>query len=313
VARVGVPKGTPRRLLAEAVRLEQQVERAAKGPVAVLWAALHRKAAFRMAQVPQANNGSIGRFLDLPERSRKPREEGITHVIDRGASVAAVEGLMETAGESVDIVKLGWGTALVSANLKPKLDCYAAHGVPVMLGGTLTEVAIRQGRLDGLVAWLKELDLHHVEVSDGTLALDSARKCEIISRLAKQFTVFSEVGSKDSRHIMAPYRWVEQIEAELAAGAHKVITEARESGTAGIFRPDGEVRTGLIDEIVHAVDPALLIFEAPRKEQQVWFLLQFGSECNLGNIAPRDVLSLETLRLGLRSETVERFGRDGRA
>jgi phosphosulfolactate synthase len=265
-----------------------------------------------VALVPQASDGRIGGFLDLPERSRKPRESGITHVIDKGLSVAAVEGLIETAGESVDIVKLGWGTALVSSNLKPKLECYAAHGVPVILGGTLTELAIRQGQLDGLASWLKELGLRHVEVSDGTLALESPRKCEIIGRLAEEFTVFSEVGSKDARHIMAPYRWVEQIEAELAAGAQKVITEARESGTAGIFRPNGEVRTGLIDEIVHAVDPQLLIFEAPRKEQQVWFLLQFGSECNLGNIAPQEVLSLETLRLGLRSETVERFALDGR-
>ena len=264
-----------------------------------------------MPQVPKASDGRTSGFLDLPERSRKPRERGITHVIDRGLSVAAIEGLMETAGESVDIVKLGWGTAVVSANLEPKLRCYAANGVPVMLGGTLTEVAIRQGHLDGLVEWLRELGLHQVEVSDGTLALDSARKCEIITQLAQEFTVYSEVGSKDAGYIMAPYRWVEQIEAELAAGAHKVITEARESGTAGIFRANGEVRSGLIDEIVHAIDPNLLIFEAPRKEQQVWFLLQFGPECNLGNIAPQDVLSLETLRLGLRSETVERFSRDG--
>jgi phosphosulfolactate synthase len=260
---------------------------------------------------PGASDGRASDFLDLPERSRKPRERGITHVIDRGLSVAAVEGMLETAGDSVDIVKLGWGTALVSANLAAKLACYAANDIPVILGGTLTELAIRQEQLDGLVAWLHELGLRHVEVSDGTLALQSARKCQIIERLAKDFTVYSEVGSKDVNHIMAPYRWVEQIEAELAAGAKKVIAEARESGTAGIFRPDGEVRTGLIDEIVHAVDPELLIFEAPRKEQQVWFLLQFGAECNLGNIAPQDVLSLETLRLGLRSETVERFARNG--
>ena len=264
-----------------------------------------------MAPVPEASDGRAGGFLDLPERSRKPRERGITHVIDRGMSVAAVEGLMETAGESVDIVKLGWGTAVVSANLGPKLEYYASKGVPVMLGGTLTEVAIRQGHLDGLVEWLKQLGLRHVEVSDGTLVLDSKRKCEIIAQLATEFTVYSEVGNKDASYIMAPYRWVEQIEAELAAGAHKVITEARESGTAGIFRANGEVRSGLVDEIVHAIDPNLLIFEAPRKDQQVWFLLQFGPDCNLGNIAPQDVLSLETLRLGLRSETVERFALDG--
>jgi phosphosulfolactate synthase len=232
-------------------------------------------------------------------------------VIDRGLSVAEVDGLMESTGASVDVVKLGWGTALVSANLQPKLERYAAHDVPVVLGGTLTELAIRQGRVDGLVAWLRELGLRHVEVSDGTLALELGRKCELIARLAGEFTVFSEVGSKDAEHVMAPYRWVEQIEAELAAGAWKVITEARESGTAGIFRADGEVRMGLIDEIAHAVDPQRLIFEAPRREQQVWFLHRFGAECNLGNIAPGDVLSLETLRLGLRSETVERFARGG--
>jgi len=265
-----------------------------------------------VAPVAQPGDGSLASFLDLPARSQKPREHGITHVIDRGLSVAEVDGLMETVGDSVDIVKLGWGTSLVSANLAPKLERYAAHGVPVVLGGTLTEIAIRQGRLAELVAWIKELGLRHVEVSDGTLALDNGRKCEIISELAQELTVFSEVGSKDAHFIMAPYRWVEQIQAELAAGATKVIAEARESGTAGIFRADGEVRTGLIDEIVHAVDPGKLIFEAPRKEQQVWFLLQFGTECNLGNIAPSDVLSLETLRLGLRAETVERFARDGR-
>ncbi|HEY7961594.1 MAG TPA: phosphosulfolactate synthase [Solirubrobacteraceae bacterium] len=246
-------------------------------------------------------------FLDIPERSVKPRERGLTNVIDRGLSVAAVDGLMEAAGASVDVVKLGWGTALVSANLPAKLARYAAHGVPVVLGGTLTELALRQGRIDGLLAWLRELGLRHVEVSDGTLALPSSEKCELIARLSGEFTVFSEVGSKDAERIMAPYRWVEQIEAELRAGAWKVITEARESGTAGIFRADGEVRMGLIDEIAHAVDPERLVFEAPRREQQVWFLRRFGSDCNLGNIAPDDVLSLETLRLGLRSETVECF------
>jgi phosphosulfolactate synthase len=247
-------------------------------------------------------------FLKIPERSAKPRERGLTHVIDRGLSVAEVDGLLEVAGASVDVVKLGWGTSLVTANLAPKLERYAAHGIPVVLGGTLTEVAIRQDRVEGLVAWIRELGLHHVEVSDGTIALPREVKLELIRRLSSEFTVFSEVGSKDAELIMAPYRWVEQIEAELGAGAWKVIAEARESGTAGIYRGDGEVRMGLIDEIAHAVHPDRLIFEAPRKEQQVWFLHRFGAECNLGNIAPGDVLSLETLRLGLRSDTVLRFG-----
>jgi len=232
-------------------------------------------------------------------------------VIDRGLSVAEVDGLLEVAGDAVDIVKLGWGTALVSANLKPKLERYAAHGIPVVLGGTLTELAIRQGRVEGLVAWLHELGLRHVEVSDGTIALEPEVKTYLIRQLSSEFTVLSEVGSKDTDFIMAPYVWVEQIERDLQAGAWKVIAEARESGTAGIYRADGEVRTGLIDEIVHAIDADKLIFEAPRREQQVWLLHRFGTECNLGNIAPDDVLSLETLRLGLRSDTVERFAPGG--
>jgi phosphosulfolactate synthase len=228
-------------------------------------------------------------------------------VIDRGLSIAEVEGLLEVAGACVDIVKLGWGTALVSANLAPKLERYAAHGIPVVLGGTLTEIAIRQGRVDGLVAWLRELGLRHVEISDGTIALEPDYKRGLIEQLSGEFVVLAEVGNKDADFIMAPYVWVEQIERDLQAGAWKVITEARESGNAGIYRADGEPRTGLIDEIAHAIDPDRLIFEAPLRPQQVWLLKRFGTECNLGNIAADDVLSLETLRLGLRSDTVERF------
>jgi phosphosulfolactate synthase len=230
-------------------------------------------------------------------------------VIDRGLSVAEVDNLLEVAGASVDIVKLGWGTAVVTANLRPKLERYAAHDIPVVLGGTLTELAIRQGRVDGLVAWLKELGLRHVEISDGTITIDADVKRELIEKLAASFTVLSEVGSKDAEFIMAPYIWVEQIERDLTAGAWKVIAEARESGTAGIYRANGEVRTGLIDEIAHAIDTDRLIFDAPLQSQQVWLLNRFGTECNLGNIAPVDVLSLETLRLGLRSDTLERFAR----
>jgi phosphosulfolactate synthase len=247
--------------------------------------------------------------IDLPARSRKPRERGLTHVLDRGMSLAQVDGLMEVAGDAVDIVKLGWGTALVTQNLEAKLARYRAHDVPVVLGGTLTELAIRDGRVEELVAWLRELGIGHIEISDGTIALAPERKRELIRRLVGEgLVVMSEVGSKDDTAIMAPYVWVEQIEAELEAGAWKVIAEARETGTAGIFRRDGEVRTGLIDEIAHAVDFDRLVFEAPRKDQQVWFLRRFGAECSLGNIAPEDVLSLETLRLGLRSDTVDPAG-----
>jgi phosphosulfolactate synthase len=244
-------------------------------------------------------------FLELPSRTPKPRECGLTHVLDRGLSLADVDGLIEVAGPSVDIVKLGWGTAVVTGNLMPKLARYAEHGIPVVLGGTLTEVALRQGRIDGLIAWLRELGLRHVEISDGTITLPAIEKRELITRLAREFTVLSEVGSKDLDMIMAPYRWVEEIEAELEAGAWKVIAEAREAGNAGIYRADGEVRMGLIDEIAHAVDPDRMVFEAPRKQQQVFFLRRFGANSNLGNIAPGDVLSLETLRLGLRSDTLD--------
>jgi phosphosulfolactate synthase len=242
-------------------------------------------------------------LLDLPDRSDKPREQGITHVLDRGLSVSEVDGMIEVAGDFVDLVKLGWGTAVATGNLPAKLDRYRAHGIPVVLGGTLTELAIAQGRLDRMIAWVHELGIGHVEVSDGTITIEHDRKLALIERLAQEFVVLSEVGSKDDTRIMAPFRWVEQIEAELAAGAWKVIAEARESGTVGIFRHDGEVRMGLIDEIAHAVSPDKILFEAPRKDQQVWFVRRFGPDVNLGNIAPQEVLSLETIRLGLRSDT----------
>jgi phosphosulfolactate synthase len=173
----------------------------------------------------------------------------------------------------------------------------------VVFGGTLTELAISQGRLDRLIGWLHHLGLGHVEISDGTITLEHERKLELIERLAKEFIVLSEVGSKDDTKIMAPYRWVEQIEQELEAGAWKVIAEARESGTVGIFRHDGEVRMGLVDEIAHVIDPDRILFEAPQKDQQVWFVRRFGADVNLGNIVPEEVLSLETIRVGLRSDT----------
>jgi phosphosulfolactate synthase len=244
-------------------------------------------------------------FIELPSRSAKPREQGITHVLDKGLSIAEVDSLIEVAGGSVDIVKLGWGTALATANLRPKLARYREHGIPVVLGGTLTELAIAQDRLEQLIGWVHELDLAHFEISDGTIALEHARKVEMIARLAEDFTVLSEVGSKDDTGaITPPYRWVEQMSAELQAGAWKVIAEGREAGTAGIFRPTGEVREGLIDEIVHGIDSGRIMFDAPRKHQQVWFVRRFGPDVNLGNILPTDVLPLETLRLGLRSDTL---------
>lgn len=244
-------------------------------------------------------------LLDLPDRTVKPRQDGVTHVLDKGLSVVEVDGLIEVAGDSVDIVKLGWGTALATGNLLPKLERYRAHGIPVVLGGTLTELAIARGRLDELIAWAHDLGLEHFEISDGTISLEHDRKLELIRRLAEEFTVLSEVGSKDDTGaITPPYRWVEMMDKELEAGAWKVIAEGREAGTAGIFRPTEEVREGLIDEIVHGIPPARIMFDAPRKHQQVWFVRRFGPDVNLSNIAPDDVLALETLRLGLRSDTL---------
>src|SRR5450755_1591138 len=242
-------------------------------------------------------------LLKLPSRMTKPRESGITHVLDRGLSVADVDGLVEVSGEYIDFVKLGWGTAVATGNLDAKLGRYREHGIPVMFGGTLTEIAIAQNRLDALVATLHALGLEHIEVSDGTITLDHDRKRELIESLAKEFTVLSEVGSKDETRIMAPFRWVEQIESELEAGAWKVIAEARESGSVGIFRHDGEVRMGLIDEILHAVPAERVLFEAPLKDQQVWFVRRVGPDVNLGNISPEETLSLETIRVGLRADT----------
>ena len=246
---------------------------------------------------------AITDLLDLPPRAAKPRSEGITHVLDRGLSVADVDGLVEVAGEYIDFVKLGWGTAVATGNLEAKLARYKEHGIPAMFGGTLTELAIAQNRLDRFVASLHELGIEHIELSDGTLNIESERKLELIGRLAEEFTVLSEVGSKDDTRIMAPYRWVEHIQSELDAGAWKVIAEGREGGNVGIFRHDGEVRQGLVDEILHAIPADKILFDAPRKDQQVWFVRRLGPDVNLGNITPEDVLSLETIRVGLRSDT----------
>jgi phosphosulfolactate synthase len=242
-------------------------------------------------------------LLKLPPRTTKPRQNGITHVLDSGLSVAGVDGMVEVAGEFIDLVKLGWGTGVVTGNLEAKLARYKEYGIPVMFGGTLTELAIAQDRLDALVARLHDLGLEYIEISDGTINVEHDRKLELISTLAKEFTVLSEVGSKDDTRIMAPYRWVEQIESELEAGAWKVIAEARESGRTGIFRHDGEVRMGLIDEILHAVPAEKVLFEAPLKDQQVWFVRRVGADVNLGNISPEEALSLETIRVGLRADT----------
>jgi len=246
-------------------------------------------------------------FLTLPERADKPRSSGITHVLDKGLGPTQIIDLLAVAAPYVDVVKLGWGTAYVTHNLSQKVEQYLSHDVPVCLGGTMLEVALRQGRLEQYVHAVRELGIEHVEVSDGTIDMQEDDKLSLIRRLAREFTVLSEVGSKDAARIIPPYVWVERIKRELDAGAWKVITEGRESGTVGVYQKTGEVKEGLIDEIVAAVSPDQLLFEAPVKAQQAWFIKQFGSDVNLGNIPPEEVISLETLRLGLRGDTLLHF------
>ena len=245
--------------------------------------------------------GSDG-FLDLPPRDPKPRERGLTHVIDKGLGPRGWEDVLETSGDYIDIVKLGWGTAAVTQNLERKLDVLKEK--PVVIGGTFFEVVYAKGSLADYKTWLQRLGISHVEISDGTIDIPRERKLELIADFARDFTVLSEVGSKDGEAVFAPYQWVEWIKGELEAGAWKVITEGREGGTAGIYRPTGEMRTGLVDEIAHEVDVADLIFEAPSKASQAWFVKQFGPAVNLGNIPPDEVIPLETLRLGLRADTL---------
>jgi phosphosulfolactate synthase len=248
---------------------------------------------------------SNGSWLDLPPRSPKPRTAGLTHVIDKGMSLFEVQGLFDTAGDFVDIVKLGWGTSYVTNNLEKKIALIRSHDVPVVCGGTLFEAAYARDRVDEYRAWLAEHGFTHVEISDGTIDLPRERKLELIAELARDFTVLSEVGSKDQETVYAPYQWVEWMQQDLEAGAWKVITEGREGGTAGIFRPTGEMRTGLIEEIVHGIAVDDIIFEAPTKASQAWFVRQFGPDVNLGNIPPDEVIPLETLRLGLRADTLK--------
>jgi phosphosulfolactate synthase len=248
---------------------------------------------------------SFDGFLDLPPRPGKPRTDGLTHVIDKGLNLREIEGLFDTAGRYVDIVKLGWGTSYVTNNLEKKIALYRSFETPVVCGGTLFEAVFARGKLDEFKRWLTEHRFSHVEISDGTLEIPRERKLELIDDFARDFTVLSEVGSKDEEIVYAPYQWVEWIKEELEAGAWKVITEGREGGTAGIYRPTGEMRTGLVDEIVHEIDVGELIFEAPAKASQAWFVKHFGPNVNLGNIPPDEVIPLETLRLGLRGDTLK--------
>jgi phosphosulfolactate synthase len=239
-----------------------------------------------------------------------PKHVGLTHVIDKGLGPRAWEDILEVAGDHISIVKLGWGTAFVTTNLDRKLEVLS--GKPVVIGGTFFEVAYLRRKLDEYKHWLSALGLTHVEISDGTVDIPRERKLELIADFARDFTVLSEVGSKDPSVEYSASDWTSWLNGELSAGAWKVITEAREGGTAGIFDSAGGMRTDLIEQIANSVGPANIIFEAPTKAAQAWFVKTFGPSVNLGNIPPDEVIPLETLRLGLRGDTLKEVLRGDR-
>jgi len=244
---------------------------------------------------------------NIPDRTVKPRTNGLTMVMDKGLSCRQVEDFIDVAGPHSDIIKLGWATSFVTPKLQEKLDIYKSAKLPVYFGGTLFEAFIVRNQFDDYCRLLDKYKMEYAEVSDGSITIEHDEKCEYIRKLSKQITVISEVGSKDVQKIFAPYKWIKLMNAEIEAGAWKVIAEARESGNVGIYRDSGEVRQGLIDEILTQIPQETIIFEAPQKAQQTWFIKLLGSNVNLGNIAPAEVIPLETLRLGLRSDTFDYF------
>ncbi|MEZ0483652.1 phosphosulfolactate synthase [Fibrella aquatica] len=246
-------------------------------------------------------------LTQIPDRTVKPRHSGFTMVMDKGLSLREVEDMLSMSAEYIDIVKLGWATSFVTPNLQQKLDAYKAAGVPVYFGGTLFEAFVVRNQFEDYRKLLDKYDLKFAEVSDGSLEMDPDEKCEYIRTLAQQVTVLSEVGSKDEAKIIPPYKWIKLMKTELEAGAWKVIGEAREGGTVGLFRASGEVRQGLVEEILTQIPSEKIIWEAPQKEQQVWFVKLLGANVNVGNIAPNEIIPLETIRLGLRGDTFSFF------
>jgi len=252
-------------------------------------------------------------LFGIADRKRKPRKTGLTQVLDKGLSTAEIESMLEVAADFVDIVKFGWATSVIVQNLDAKLETYRRHDIDVCCGGSLFELAVVKKQVPEYISFLKDHGFEHVEVSDGVIEISRSEKLKFIERLSRHFTVFSEVGRKDRTNVVAPARWVKDIKEELAAGAWKVICEGRESGTVGIYQGTGEVKAGLIQEIEAQINPGRVMFEAPQKHQQVWLVKHFGPNVNLGNIPPRDVISVETIRQGLRADTLLLMHADSKA
>ena len=243
----------------------------------------------------------------IPERSVKPRESGINMVMDKGLSIREAEDLLSVSGDYIDIIKLGFGTAFVTPNLEEKIKLYQKNNVIVYFGGTLFEAFLVRNQFDEYLKVLERFKLSHAEISDGSIELPHDIKLDYISKLSKYVTVLSEVGSKDVEKIIPPYQWIELMQTEIQAGAWKVIAEAREAGNVGVYRSNGEVREGLVQEILTKLPSEKIIWEAPLKAQQTYFIKLVGANVNLGNIAPNDVIPSETLRIGLRRDTFNFF------
>ena len=246
-------------------------------------------------------------LTQIPDRIKKPRNSGITMVMDKGLSIPEAQNFMSVSHPHVDIVKLGFGTSFVTPNLREKIEVYKSYDIPVYFGGTLFEAFLIRNQFNDYISVCKDYGISFMEVSDGSINIPHAEKCGYIEKLAKHGTVLSEVGSKDAAHIIPPYKWIELMRAELAAGASYVIAEARESGNVGIYRGSGEVREGLVQEILTQIPAEKILWEAPQKGQQLYFIELIGANVNLGNIAPSEVIPLETMRLGLRGDTFDLF------
>lgn len=243
----------------------------------------------------------------VPERTEKPRNYGLTMMMDKGLSLTEAANFIEASGNLTDMVKFGFGTAYVTNQLEEKIKLYRSAGIRPYFGGTLFEAFYARNKWDDFLRVLDKYDLDLAEISDGSIIIDHNEKCELIAKLAKERTVLSEVGSKDSGILISPGRWIKMMSTELEAGSWKVIAEGREAGNVGVFRPNGTAHTMLINRIIAKVNPEDILWEAPMKNQQVWFIKLFGANVNLGNIAPNEMIPLECLRLGLRGDTFFEF------
>jgi phosphosulfolactate synthase len=248
-------------------------------------------------------------LTQIPERTARPRTHGLTMIYDKGLSVGEARNLISGAWPHVDLVKLAFGTALLSEGLHEKIKLFQDAGIPVYFGGLLLEAYIVRNQFDDYLDLLKEYNLDWIEMSDGSIDIPHAEKCGYIEKLSKYGTVLSEVGSKDKdrEHITPPYQWIKLMQAELNAGATYIVAEARETGTVGLYRDSGEVREGLVQEILTRIPAEKILWEAPRKDQQLYFLKLIGANANLGNITPTEVIALEAMRLGLRGDTFDLY------